>query len=110
MQELQDEIHTFQDKLDLMNEVCQEVMTDTNAQNQRLIQQALTDLNERLSTLENEAQQKEQELVERSRQHQIFQVMLQANDVISMGMQDRGSVDFSTLNKCFISLLQYNEY
>ena len=57
-----------------MNDVCQQVMSDTSAQNQRLIQQALADLNERLSTLENEAQQKEQELVERSRQHKLFQV------------------------------------
>ena len=61
-----------------MNDVCQQVMSDTSAQNQRLIQQALADLNERLSTLENEAQQKEQELVERSRQHKLFQV---SNDV-----------------------------
>ncbi len=71
---LQEEIHSFQDQLEVMNESCQAVLLETNEQSRQLIRQALGDLNSRMSTLETEAQQREQELVEKNRRQKAFQV------------------------------------
>ena len=57
-----------------MNESCQAVLLETNEQSRQLIQQALGDLNSRMSTLETEAQQREQELMEKNRLQKAFQV------------------------------------
>ncbi|XP_022095690.1 nesprin-1-like isoform X2 [Acanthaster planci] len=70
---LQDEIHTFQDQLEVMNESCQAVLLEANEENRQLIQQALADLNLRMSTLETEAQQREQELREKNKRQKAFQ-------------------------------------
>ena len=57
-----------------MNDSCQAVMLETNEQSKQLIRQALGDLNSRMSTLETEAQQREQELMEKNRRQKAFQV------------------------------------
>ena len=64
----------IQDQLEHMNEACHLVQAETGARSKQLMQQSLDDVNQRLTTLETEARQREQQLVEKNRQFQGFQV------------------------------------
>ncbi|XP_033126157.1 nesprin-1-like isoform X2 [Anneissia japonica] len=70
---LQNELQSFQEQLKVMNDACEMIVAEADVRDKNLIKQALSDLNERLTTLEKEAQQKEQDLVEKNKQFQEYQ-------------------------------------
>ena len=57
----------------MMSNVSQQLLTDSTTESKNLIRQTVGDLSERLQTLENQAREKEQELLERNRQWRLYQ-------------------------------------
>ncbi|XP_030855588.1 nesprin-1 isoform X2 [Strongylocentrotus purpuratus] len=86
---LQEELKAFQDQLVHMNEACHLVQAETGARSKQLMQQSLDDVNQRLTTLETEARQREQQLVEKNRQFQGFQRDLQSFQLWLTGAKEQ---------------------
>ncbi|KAI8478923.1 hypothetical protein Bbelb_433440 [Branchiostoma belcheri] len=71
---LRKEIGAFQDQVYVMNRACQQLMVEADSRNRQVVQQTLSDLKDRLHTLEGQALQKEQELIEKNSQWKDFQM------------------------------------
>ncbi|XP_019623175.1 PREDICTED: nesprin-1-like isoform X2 [Branchiostoma belcheri] len=71
---LRKEISAFQDQVYVMNRACQQLMVEADSRNRQVVQQTLSDLKDRLHTLEGQALQKEQELIEKNSQWKDFQM------------------------------------
>ncbi|XP_063958479.1 nesprin-1-like [Lytechinus pictus] len=95
---LQEELKTFQDQLERMNEACHLVQAETGARSKQLMQQSLNDINQRLTTLETEARQREQQLVEKNRQFQGFQRDLQSFQLWLTGAKEQLNIPPSNVS------------
>jgi gas vesicle protein len=73
-QALQKELHAVQGELSKMSHASQQLMLEASSDSKSVIKQTITDLHERLSTLEGHVEQKQEKLQQKDEQAKKYQV------------------------------------
>ena len=74
IQSLQRELQALQTEIATMNRVATSVMAEAGSESRQLIKTTISSLNERLKTLEREAQDREEQLQEKNNEWKAYQV------------------------------------